>query len=77
MCSSDLTLVPSCAVERVLRIDFKLDEAQLGNRVVETDALPMGINYGLYHNASSRPEVRRRWTAPGFACTERKIVPVL
>ena len=47
------------AVERVLRIDFKLDEAQLGNRVVETDALPMGINYGLYHNASSRPEVRR------------------
>lgn len=47
------------AVERVLRIDFKLDEAQLGNRVVRTDALPMGINYGLYHNASSRPEVRR------------------
>ena len=47
------------AVERVLRIDFKQDEAQLGNRVVETDALPMGINYGLYHNASSRPEVRR------------------
>lgn len=47
------------AVKRVLRIDFKLDEAQLGNRVVETDALPMGINYGLYHNASSRPEVRR------------------
>lgn len=47
------------AVERVLRIDFKLDEAQLGNRVVRTDALPMGINYGLYHNASSRPEVWR------------------
>lgn len=47
------------AVERVLRIDFKLDEAQLGNRVVRTDALPMGINYGLYHNASSRPEVQR------------------
>ena len=47
------------AVKRVLRIDFKLDEAQLGNRVVETDALPMGINYGLYHNASSSPEVRR------------------
>ena len=43
------------AVERVLRIDFKLDEAQLGNRVVRIDALPMGINYGLYHNASSRP----------------------
>ena len=27
------------AVERVLRIDFKLDEAQLGNRVVRTDEI--------------------------------------
>lgn len=47
------------AAERVLHVDFKLDEAQLGSRVVRTDALPMGINYRLYHEASARPEVRR------------------
>ena len=45
------------AVERVLRMNFKLDEIQLGNRVVRIDALPMGINYDLYHNASTQPEV--------------------
>ena len=38
------------AAERVLRMNFKLDEIQLGNRVVRIDALPMGINYDLYHN---------------------------
>ena len=41
------------AAERVLRMNFKLDEIQLGNRVVRIDALPMGINYDLYHNAST------------------------
>ena len=47
------------AVERVLHIDFKLDEIQMGNRVVRVDALPMGINYELYHNASQNPVVRQ------------------
>ena len=47
------------AVERVLHIDFKLDEIQIGNRVVRVDALPMGINYELYHNASQNPVVRQ------------------
>lgn len=45
-------------VERVLRLDFKLDELQLGNRIVRVDALPMGINYELYHEAFRKPEVR-------------------
>lgn len=47
------------AAERVLHLDFKLDEVQLGNRVVRVDALPMGINYELYHKAPARPEVRQ------------------
>lgn len=47
------------AVERVLHIDFKLDEIQIGNRVVRVDALPMGINYELYHNASQNLVVRQ------------------
>lgn len=47
------------AAERVLHIDFKLDEAQCGNRIVRVDALPMGINYDLYHGASQKPEVRQ------------------
>ena len=31
--------------ERVLHMDFKLDETQIGNRFVRVDALPMGIDY--------------------------------
>lgn len=30
------------AVQRILRIDFQLDECMLSNRVVRIDALPMG-----------------------------------
>lgn len=47
------------AAERVLHVDFKLDEVQLGNRVVRVDALPMGINYDLYHNASLESKTRK------------------
>ena len=47
------------AVERVLRLEFKLDEVQLGNRVARVDALPMGIDYESYHNASCNPQVRQ------------------
>lgn len=47
------------AAERVLRVDFKLDEVQLGNRVVRVDALPMGINYELYHQSSLKSETRQ------------------
>lgn len=47
------------AAERVLHVDFHPDEAQLGNRVVRVDALPMGINYMRYHRAAEQEEVRR------------------
>lgn len=47
------------ATERVLRRDFKLNEIQFGNRTVRVDALPMGINYNLYHKASEKPEVQQ------------------
>jgi trehalose 6-phosphate synthase/phosphatase len=30
-----------------------LDETRIGSRIVRVDALPMGINYDLYHNVSS------------------------
>lgn len=45
------------ATQRVLHVDFHLDEAQMGNRIVCVDALPMGINYDLYHNASQQHDV--------------------
>lgn len=47
------------AAERVLRLDFKLNEVQFGNRTVRVDAMPMGINYDLYHKASGKPEVQQ------------------
>ncbi len=45
------------AVERVMHVQFNLDEAQIGGRVVRVDALPMGINYDLYHTAVNQPKV--------------------
>ena len=47
------------AAERVLRLDFKLNEVQFGNRIVRVDAMPMGINYDLYHKASQKAEVQK------------------
>ena len=47
------------AAERVLNIDFQLDEIQIGNRVIRVEALPMGINYDLYHSVSENPEVQK------------------
>ena len=45
------------AAERVLHMDFSLDETRIGNRIVRVDALPMGINYDLYHNVSQQKNV--------------------
>lgn len=45
------------AAERVMRVSFNLDEVQVDNRIVRVDALPMGINYDLYHHASDLPKV--------------------
>ena len=47
------------AVERVLHLDFKLDEVQINNRMVRVEALPMGINYESYHQASENKEVHQ------------------
>ena len=46
--------------ERVLDLHFKLDQVQLNNRIVSVDALPMGINYKLYHDAVLNPEVQKK-----------------
>lgn len=40
------------AIYRVMKLDCHLDEIYLHDRIVEVDALPMGINYEMYHNAS-------------------------
>lgn len=47
------------AAERVLDINFELDEVRLRERVVRVDALPMGINYNLYYDAILNPKVAR------------------
>lgn len=46
------------AAERVLHIDFKLEEARIGNRTVGVEAMPMGVNYDLYHKASENQSAR-------------------
>jgi len=44
--------------ERVLHIDFRLDETQIGNRCVRDDALPRGIDYAAFHGISSNAEAQ-------------------
>ena len=45
------------ATERVLHKNFNLDEVQMNDRVTRVDALPMGINYDLYHNVIADDKV--------------------
>ncbi|MCC8165522.1 MAG: bifunctional alpha,alpha-trehalose-phosphate synthase (UDP-forming)/trehalose-phosphatase [Planctomycetes bacterium] len=45
------------AVYRVLNLECRVDEVQLEDRISETEAFPMGINYPLYHDAITTPEV--------------------
>lgn len=48
------------AVERVLLLRFALDRVIVRNRTVHVDALPMGINFDLYHNAILDPLVQEK-----------------
>ena len=45
------------ATERVLHTQFNLDEIRMNDRTIRVDALPMGINYNLYHQAINNPKV--------------------
>ena len=45
------------ATKRVLHKNFNLDEVQMNDRVTRVDALPMGINYDLYHNVIADDKV--------------------
>ena len=45
------------ATERALHKNFNLDEVQMNDRVTRVDALPMGINYDLYHNVIADDKV--------------------
>jgi len=47
------------AVERVLDLNFELDQVRLKERIVRIDALPMGINFDLYYNSILNPKVAR------------------
>ena len=56
------------AAERVLHMDFSLDETRIGNRIVRVDALPMGINYDLYHNVSQQENVWQGYRTNPYSC---------
>ena len=45
------------AAERVMHLNFNLNEVQLDSRTIRVDALPMGINYDLYHRAAENEKV--------------------
>lgn len=47
-------------IYRVLKLDCELDEIHLGDRIVNVDAFPMGINYEKYHKALRNPEIKKK-----------------
>jgi len=47
------------ATERVLDLNFELDEVRLKDRIVRVDAFPMGINFDTYYNSILNPKVSR------------------
>jgi trehalose 6-phosphate synthase/phosphatase len=48
------------AAERVLELEFNLDQALMDKRMVHVGAFPMGINYELYHNAILNPAIQKQ-----------------
>ena len=48
------------ACERVLDLQFKLDQVSLDNRIAFVDAFPMGINYTLYYDTPMLPQVQQK-----------------
>jgi len=48
------------ACERVLDLQFKLDQVSLDNRIAFVDAFPMGINYTLYYDTPVLPQVQQK-----------------
>ena len=48
------------ACERVLDLQFKLDQVSLDNRIAFVDAFPMGINYILYYDTPMLPQVQQK-----------------
>lgn len=50
------------AAERVMELQFNLDQILIDNRMVYVDAFPMGINYELYNDAILNPDVQEKAT---------------
>ena len=48
------------AAERVMDLQFKLDQVLIENRMVYVDAFPMGINFELYYDAILNPAVQEK-----------------
>ena len=48
------------AGERVLDLNFKLDQVTIDNRIAYVDAFPMGINYKLYYDTALEREVQKK-----------------
>ena len=44
--------------ERVLNLEFNLEETRVSGRIVRVDALPMGINYAMFQASSSCERVQ-------------------
>lgn len=64
----------SNALFRVLNLETHLDEVRFNNRVVAVEFFPMGINYDLYRDAISKPEVRAYAARMRKLAGNRKII---
>ncbi|MDO8690272.1 MAG: bifunctional alpha,alpha-trehalose-phosphate synthase (UDP-forming)/trehalose-phosphatase [Dehalococcoidia bacterium] len=61
-------------VARILGFDNDMGRIILGERMVKADTFPMGIDFGRFHEAASRPATRRRGKALRRRLASSKVV---
>lgn len=62
------------SVSRILGAEHTLGSLALGDRSVQVDAFPMGIDYARFAEAAQTPEVRNKVAAFRMGVEERKII---
>lgn len=62
------------ACERILDLNFELDQVSMDNRIAYADVFPMGINYNLYNEAPLLPEIQNKANELKGIFGDRKLI---
>lgn len=62
------------SIHRLLGYDYTLGKVMVGDRVVKTDAFPIGIDFERYHDGAGSPEAKREIESWGRRLTGKKLI---